>query len=151
MCYKVHVNFQEQKQNDNDTVAELVAVCQKGSGRCWGMQKRSHLVTLLVTSPSRLSRDISVRPVATCSSKGTVIATPLQPVCLDATQEEVDSFLLEEDVHRSFTKLLDRGPALLEGDGFLTPNSMAIKTTYDICQLYRCLMKDQVSFFSLSN
>ena len=29
--------------------------------------------------------------------------TPLQPVCHDATQEEVDSFLLEEDVHRNFT------------------------------------------------
>ena len=70
----------------------------------------------------------------------------LQPVCLDSTEDEADSFLLEMDLHRSFTKLLDRGPALLERGGLLTPSYMAIKTADDICQLYRWLMKNQVSF-----
>ena len=117
MCYKVHVNFQEQKQNDN-----LAQQAIKG-------HKCQACINLL------LDRDCD---------------TPLQPVSLHATQEEVDSFLLEEDVNRSFTKLLDRSPALLEGGGLLTPNYMAMKTTDDICQLYKFLMKVSF-FFPLSN
>lgn len=71
-----------------------------------------------------------------------------RPVSLDASDDrmEEDSDRMEvEDVYRDFTKLLDRGPALVEHGGLLTPSYLAIKVTEDICQLYRWLMKDQVS------
>ena len=144
MCHKLCVNFQEQKHKDNFMVAELVVLWQQGEREVLEDAEKAELRHIVGYLARQAIKEHKCQACINLLLDMDYEAR-LQPVCLHATEHEVD--LLEEDVHRSFTKLLDRGPALLKGGGLLTPSYIAIKTTDEICQLYRWLMKDQVSFF----